>query len=113
MDLAVKETTGETTPERVDMAVTALQADGTHAVEAVVTSLDGRVLSKGASIRMAPQKKTRLHDVEAWRDVSKSASCFDCARLDMPVVPVGTERIDVKVGLHEGVMAGKLWLVGL
>lgn len=39
--------------------------------------------------------------------------CVDCVSLDMPVVPVGTERIDVKVTLHKGILGGKLWLVGL
>lgn len=95
------------------MGVPVDMADGTHAVEAVVTSSDGRTLSQGASIHMAPQKKGRLHDVESWRTVGKDLQCVDCVRLEMPVVPVGMERIDVKVGLHAGVLGGKLWLVGL
>ena len=101
------------TPEKVGMDIPADMANRAHSMEAAVTSQDRRRVSKGASICMAPQKRTRLHGIEAWRDVNKSASCQNCVRLDMPVVPVGTERINVKVGLHEGVLGGKLWLVGM
>ena len=113
VDLAMDAESHKTTPQAVDMSVPATVADGLHLAEAVVTNADGRILSKGASIHMAPQKKQMLHDVQVWRTVGKDLDCVDCARLHMPVVPVGTERIDVKIGLHAGASTGKLWVVGL
>ena len=113
VDLAMDARTHETVPKTVDMSVPVALADGTHIIEAVVTSADGRVLSKGASIHMSPQKKDMLHDIDTWRSVGKDLECIGCVRLKMPVVPIGTMRIDVNVGLHAGTSGGKLWLVGM
>ena len=78
VDLAMDAQTHETVPKTVDMSVPVALADGTHMIEAVVTSADGRVLSKGASIHMSPQKKDMLHDMDTWRSVGKDLECVDC-----------------------------------
>lgn len=101
VEIAMDARSRETMPKTVGMRVPVALADGTHIVEAVVSSADGRVLSKGAGIHMSPQKKG-MHYMDTWMSLGKDLECVDCVRLKMSVVPFGTMSIDVNVGFACG-----------
>ncbi|KAL9118088.1 MAG: hypothetical protein Q9187_005369, partial [Circinaria calcarea] len=87
--------THETTPANVQQGVGPVLASGTtpYSVEAVMTTLDSRAVVTVARLEITAQKRAIVHEAPLWVSVDGGKQqCSDCASVEIPTVPVGTQR---------------------
>ena len=106
--------THATTPANVQQNVGPVRTVGKtpYSVQAVMTTLDTRAVITVARLEITAQKRAIVHEAPLWVPVEGGKQqCSDCASVEIPTVPAGTQRVDVHVGLRKGTVAGLLYLV--